>query len=426
MRSDRARRALLILATSLLAAGLCAQAGIPLRDLPALAKVRAERQRPAQMAALEPFLTDLKTDYRRNSEVLDKTIDKVVALGDAVFPVLVEQLTPSDGDSHSRFLADNSARVLAKLDPKAHVAIWSELAEGEHGIGRRLGIRLLGASGDPQAASTLARVFPKLADADERLAALDAAEEIGTPALAPLVVPMLQASDPDLRRRALQHLTRNQWSEAVPVALKSLSNERENALLGDYIAWFAATVHGDAQIAEALTPLLDSVRLDPGDAEKLVTALATIAPQDHKPTEKALLQLLDAGQIGPLGVRAALTLQALGEKRGKKILFDWLDKNVVKDRADANRYAARAEASLAFDQAQAAIRDFEDAIKYTRSNNWQQYYSFQIARCEAHRGNLKSMQKALRESQYSNEKILKEAAGDPRFLEQLEKAGIHR
>ena len=180
-------------------AAALAQDGLPLHDVAALAKVRAERQLPAQLAALEPYLADLRTDYRRNGEVLDRVIEKLVALGDAIVPALIEFLSPVGGEPSARFLAENAARVLQRLTPEVQFTTWLELAQGDEPVSRRLGLRLLGAAGDPRAVPVLTRVYSSLADPADRLAALDAAEQLGTPSLAHKVVPMLQSSDAERR-----------------------------------------------------------------------------------------------------------------------------------------------------------------------------------------------------------------------------------
>ncbi len=418
----RFRRAAGLTAVVCLGTIAVAQDGIPLRDVIALAKVRSERQQPPRLAALEPHLADLRSDYRRNAEVLDKTIEKVVALGDAVFPALVEFLIPADGDAKSRFLAENAARVLARMDPQAHLPLWIELAQTEDPTARRMGIRLLGSSGDPRAVPPLVLVFERLGDGGERLEALDAAEKLKTQALAPRIAPLLESSDVELRQRALLHLVRTGWNGAVALALAALRNERENALLRDYIEYFRVAVHGDSDVADSLASLVGGVRLDASDLELLVRALATIAPENHKDTRTALLGLLERGETGSLGVQAALTLQALGDKRGPKVLFDQLDDRAKRNRNEATPLSERADALVAFGRHREAIRDYELAIRFGTVSSRKQYYAFQIARCEAHRDNSKRMIEALRDSGWPAATIRREAEGDAKFVELLEKA----
>src|SRR5262245_23327201 len=81
------------LCCSLLAAALPAQVGI--KDLPGIARGRAERLRPLQERALQQFWQDLAMDYRDNREYLDQRIREVAALGDVVVPLLLEKLHPA-------------------------------------------------------------------------------------------------------------------------------------------------------------------------------------------------------------------------------------------------------------------------------------------------------------------------------------------
>lgn len=427
MLSCRVSWAVATISALLLAPAPAAQDGIGLRDLPALAKVRADRQRPGRLAALEPYLADLRTDHRRNGEVLEPLVTKIVALGDSVQPMLVELLTPADDDSRARFLAENCARILARMEPAKHVQTWTELAEGSHELGQRLGLMLLGESKDPSVATTLARLFPLLGTNERRMVAIRAAENVGTDRLAPLVAPLIQSADAEARQHALAHLSKVGYAQAVPLALEALRNERENRLLGDYLDFFSATVKGDEAIADALLPLVqDSIRLDADDLVRLVHALATIAPEKHRGTTRALLDLLETQPASALATEAAMTLWTLGEKRGKKILLDNFEQRLRRDRQDPNILAERGAAHLAFGMDVEAIKDYTAAAQYSTVTSRRQHYYLQIARAEAHRKRVPAMKRALKETAYSTQKILSEAAGDPIFLEQLTKAGYER
>ena len=68
-------RSTILLATSLALTTLSsAYAQISVRDLPEIARARAERLRPKQLAALEPFWADLSLQYEGNQEFLDRRI----------------------------------------------------------------------------------------------------------------------------------------------------------------------------------------------------------------------------------------------------------------------------------------------------------------------------------------------------------------
>jgi hypothetical protein len=137
---------------------------VSLHDLPALARARAERQRPAQEQALQPFWTDLALEYRDNAQYLDQRIAMVAALGDSVVPLLLERLQPVAANAQSRNLAANCRRVLERLDPSSFLDALVELARSNNEVGRVESIQLLGRSGSPRAVPVLMspRLFLKL------------------------------------------------------------------------------------------------------------------------------------------------------------------------------------------------------------------------------------------------------------------------
>lgn len=410
-----------------LAAVLPAQQ-ITLRDLPELARARSERQRPLQLQRLEPYLPDLETDYGRNSRILDEQFEKVAQLGDAVVPLLIEFLTPENqSDSRSRWRAANAARVLERLDPRAHLDTWLDLLGGDHPLGRRHALRLLAAAGpDPRSAAALAQAFPTLGDTHDLALALRTATTLETGALAPLALPALASPEPELRAAALDYLTRFEYREGITAVVEALRRETENALLERYIRFLQATVEDDEAIADALVPLIEGVRLGPDELRQLVDALATIAPENHRETRRVLLALLERGEIGPLAISAALTLLALDDKSGARILFDNLDQRIRQRRGEATAYADRADAYFAFGKHKEAIRDYEQAIKASDSASRKAAFHLQIARCEAHRDSSRGMLRAIQESGLPASTVRIEASKDPVFHAMLQKDDAQR
>ena len=155
----------------LMSGGLLAQS-VTLTELPELARARAERQRVEQEEALKPFWADLSLQYNDgNREILDECIPKVAELADAVVPLLLEKLTPSDDSDANRFLADNCARVLELLDPASFSETLVELANGESHVARRHAITLLGYTRSGQAVELLRKLLPEFkSDEDQRRA----------------------------------------------------------------------------------------------------------------------------------------------------------------------------------------------------------------------------------------------------------------
>src|SRR5512134_2351089 len=79
--------------------------GSQLERVLAIAKARAERQRPALEAALRPFLPDLSLSYAENRPFLDRRIAEIAALGEGIAPMLLEYLAPGDDSPATRNLA---------------------------------------------------------------------------------------------------------------------------------------------------------------------------------------------------------------------------------------------------------------------------------------------------------------------------------
>jgi tetratricopeptide (TPR) repeat protein len=415
-------RALLLLSCTALPAQ-----GVTLRDLPELARARAERQRPAQLARLEPFLADLDTEYLRNASVLEESLVRVAALGSDVVPILIEFLTPESGENRARWRADNASRILMKLEPTLYVDTWIELLDGDNATGRRTSLRLLGAAGpDPRTTAALARNFDRLREPYDRRRALAVAAELGIRSMTRQAVELLQSTDAESRRTALDYLTACAFQEAVPSAVASLKKETEKALLPAYVGYFLATVDQDADVAAALVGILSGSRLGIDDQKTLVEGLAKVAPKNHEPTETALLAILERGETGPLGIAAAVTLQALDEKRGIRVLFETLEERIRDRRGDAGAIADRADAYFAFGRHKEAIRDYEDAIRLSFSGTRRSAYHLQIARCEAHRDSLPRMLRSLKSAELSATTIRAEAAKDPVFQAMLEKEAAQR
>ena len=409
--------------TLCLAFGLPAQ-GVGLRELPALARERSARQRPGQLAAMQPFLAVLSLDYKRNAEVLDETIAQVAALGDGTVPILLEYLSPDSIDQASHHLAANSARVLTLLEPAGFLDPLLELLEQGRTGPRQLALSLLGHTEHRRAATAIAELFPKLGDS-ERAEALDAMRRLQSDLLAGPATELLAAEESRMRHAALRYLTAVGTVTARDQVIAALRAEAVDRLLPDYIAFFARLVREDATATDALLPLVRGVRLDPEDLVELVTALGDIAPKGHA-AARAILSDIIKLDTSRLGIAAALSLQRLGDESGKKDLFEELRRKINRRRSYGDYYADRADAHAAFEQWRDAAKDYEQAIKHSRTPTRRALFYLQIARCEAHRDNAQRFVKALRKSGYGRGTIEREAGKDPVFEAALERDSVQR
>ncbi|MBK8977457.1 MAG: hypothetical protein IPM29_16215 [Planctomycetes bacterium] len=424
------RRARWLAALALVAAGaapLAAQSpGVGLAELPELARARAQRQRPVQEAALEPFLPDLALDHRRNAEIVDQTIEKVARLGDGIAPLLLDSLSPTRDTREATFLAENSARVLARMDLHAFQPTLVELLEGDEPVGRRNALWLLGRIDDPAAVRAIARSFGRLVEPRDRELAFDALAARGSSALVPEAVRALGTPDPELRGAALRYLTASRAADATPTVLQAFASDAEEHLYGDYIRFLKTNTTRDAQAADLLATLLRGTRLSPDDELLAMEALATVAPEDHSGVNEVLNAVVTSRKAVRYRILAAQTLLALGDRRAPRILLDELEARIKENRSSAECFEDRALANFAFERYREAIRDFEQAIRYSTVSVRKSLFYIQIARCEAHRGNTRGMLQALRDANAPAARIREEAAVDPVFVRALEEDSVQR
>ncbi|MGC6488071.1 MAG: hypothetical protein ACON4Z_10525, partial [Planctomycetota bacterium] len=219
--------------TSLLALGLCltslgsATAQVSLRELPNVARARAERLRPKQVAALEPFWADLALTYDGNEEFLDRRIREAADLGDSVVPLLLEKLKPAQNTDSARDLAGNCRRVLLLLDPGSFVDALAELARGTHGIARQEAIKLLGRADVPQAVTVLGELAARANGWDLRHV-VRSLRELAAPGPAAQVVKLLGTGDRGLRQDVLAYLTAAEARAVAPTVVQALSAESDD------------------------------------------------------------------------------------------------------------------------------------------------------------------------------------------------------
>lgn len=349
---------------SLLAASL--QAQVALAAVPKLARERAERGRPHQQKALEPFLPDLALAYRENQTFLDRRIQEVAALGDALVPLLLERLQPTSAGDSGRNLAANARRILERLDPASFVDALGELAGSANEVARIEAINLLGHAATPQAVQILADLAARTTGEEFRLV-LRALRLQKAGAAAPRVVGALGSSDRSLREEVLAYLVAARPTQVLDTVIQALGAEKDNRLLPSYVEYFAATAREHEGVARALLPLLDPERLDWQDRRRLVQVLATVAPREHEATCTRMHELIDSGETTALTVQAAVTLKALGDNRGVAKLQRTLNDQLRKPqrKREAALYEQRANLAFAIEEYADAIADYEKILEFS-------------------------------------------------------------
>ena len=408
-----------LLLPTLLAGAAAAQ--VPLADLAKLARLRADRSRPAQEQALEPFWADLALDYANNAQFLDTRITAAAALGDSVVPLLLEKLQPQQGGETPRHLAQNCRRVLEKLDPGSFVDALAELANGNHDLARSEAIRLLGHADVPQAAVLLGDLIDRTVGEQRRLV-VRSLQKLKAAGPAAKVAAMLASNDRQVREDVLAYLVAARPAAVADTVLQALANERDQKLLGAYVDYFAEAVHEHDAAARALLLLLDREKLFWQDTKRLLQALATVAPRDHEPTLKRLHELIDGGDTSSIGLQAALTLRALGDGKGVTKLKKSLDEQLRKParKREPALYEQRGSLLFATEDYGEAFADFETMLQLNDGLAMSRRAHIFMMRCEARRKKIANLTKLMKQSGLTVEEIEAIGADDTVFAETLQ------
>lgn len=404
---------LAVLASLLAVTAVTAQ--VSLKDIPELARQRAERLRPRQIAALEPFWADLALDYLDNQSVLDDSIKKASQLGDSVVPLLLEKLRPAQGGSVSRNLADNCRRVLRYMDPASFADALAEMARSDHTIGRSQAIMLLGYANVPQSATVLAELLDKVDDSDRTLI-IGSLRRLGAPEAAPKIVGLLGSTSRRFRQDILSYLIAARASSVVETVVQALSTEAEDRVLPFYIEYFGTCITNHAGATTVLLPLLNRERIDWQDTKNLIMALATVAPKGHDATIRKLAELIESSDASSLAVQAAVTMRALGDKQGIVRLRRKLDDKIRKRKREAGLYEQRASLLFAIDDFNHAYNDFQKILDYSEGAAMTRRAYEGLLKCEARRPNkVQSMIKHMKASGMTPEEFQSLAATDAPF-----------
>ena len=418
LRAMIARPSLLRLLAATTLAGI-ATAQMPLAEVAKLARQRAEKSRPTQQQALEPFLKDLKYDYKDNRQFLEPKIKEVADLGESVVPLLLEKLSPAQGNADARNLAGNCRRVLERMDPSSFVDALAELANGTNEIGRTEAIQLLGVAQSPRAIELLADLLDRTTGEDLRLV-VRSLRLLKATSAAPKVVTMLGSNDRQMREAVLAYLIAVKPAQVADTVVQALSSERDAQLLPSYIEYFAVAVREHEAATRALLPLLNDERLLWQDKRRLVQALATVAPKDHDKTRELLHAIIDNQDTTALAVDAAVSLRTIGDNRGITKLKNVLNEQIRKNKKIAALYEQRANLAMATEEWGDAVTDFENMLEVSDGHQMTRRAWTGIMRCEARRKKTTQLTNAMKTSTFTVEEIEAIGGWDPVFHETLQ------
>ena len=393
-------------------------AQVSLRDLPEMARARAERLRPKQVAALEPFWADLSLDYANNQEFLDRRIADAAHLGDSVVPLLLEKLQPAQNTDTALNLAGNCRRVLQRLDPGSFVDALAELTRGSHAVARSEAIRLLGYAEVPQAVAVLVDMLDKT-KWEDRYRVLQSLRRLKARSAAPKVVPLLGGSERRLREDVLAFLVAAKADQVAPTVVQALSTETDDRLLSGYIDYFAVCVRRNESAALALLPLLERDRIDWQDTLSLVKALAYVAPRRHEPTMRKLHEMIDGNDTSSIAVYSAVSLRELGDKNGVTRMKRALDDKLRRRKREASLYEQRASLLFAIGEFGDATDDYEKILEYADGAAMTRRAYQGLLKSEARRRKIQNVVKHMKASGMSPEEFERLARYDEPFREAM-------
>lgn len=415
----RARSILLLTAAALAAAPGAVQAQVSLRDLPEIARARAERIRPKQVAALEPFWADLSLAYEGNEEFLDRRIREAADLGDSVIPLLLEKLDPTVAKDTTEALAENCRRVLQRLDPGSYVDALAELCKSPNSGTRVHAVQLLGFARVPQATKVLLDTLERESGTWRVTHVIRALERQQARSAAPQVVRQLQSESRDLRAMVLDYLTAARADQVRATVIQALGAEESVRLVPRYIAYFRRCVRSDDAAAQALLPLLEPERLDWQDTLDLVRALATVAPERHEPTRRRMEELIEANDTSSIAVRAAVTLRALGDKGGINKVKRKLDDKLRRRKREAALYEQRAGLLFETGEFGDAVDDYEKTLEFADGAAMARRAYYGLIKSDARRRKIQNVVKHMKASRMSVGEFEELAEQDEPFREAM-------
>ncbi len=400
---------------------------LKLTELPALARARAQRQRPQLEQALAPFLDLLSLDP--DEEDLEDAIAKVVALGDNMVPLLLEKLIAQSNSSEARNLARNCALILQQHDLTSYSDSLLELARNsKKPQAQQLGIYLLGFNKQPGIDQALLQLLPQV-KGRQRREALQALTRLGSAVAAMEVTRWLPLAESQDQNRAMAYLLAVRDPQTLPLLLRGLGKTRRPSRMLDYVKLIEAITKADDKAALALLPLLDlqQLSLDSMQMQTVCRALATVAPANHQPSIQALLKLLENGRTGAPELQAAQTLVLLGDKSGRSTLLRSLQQRLRgPGKRNYRNHSMLGDFYREFGEYGRAHSAYKDALELTNGFNTRRQLYINMARCEAHRSRWKSLQAALVKSGASRKTLLQAAADYPELAKAFQEPKLQK
>lgn len=419
------RRWLLALA---LAGTAAAQTPPTLEEVGELARGRFEAERPAQLAALQPFRDDLKIVYdATNRQWLDRRFAMAADLGDSIVPALLQWLSPPlGGGAEASNIAGNSARILLRIGPAGFSNSLIEIVEAQNYIGRQHAIWLLGHTRSREAATVLTRLLDR-PHPTQRIAVIIALKRMRALQPAQKIAGFLTSAEPTLRFAALDYLAETNPPSALEAVLKSMAAEESpDGWLEVYVRYLEGAAPRNAMAAEALLRKLQPDGVDREQLLLVTRSLARIAPVGHRETIRRCKSVLELGATENLGLACAVTMHALGDRSGYSMLEKRLTTLIRRERDKDDHFVSRGHMYRAMGRWREASNDYQEAVERTENRGLKRDLYLLVALCEAELERWSNLLRALKKSKATYQNILFAAEASKAFTNALSHRTIRR
>ncbi len=339
----------------------------------------------AQQATLELALTEKLSLILERHDAVAQPIPSVVRdalvldlaqLGEAAGGLLIARIDPgAEGGLVETSRADLCARALIRFDLAAHVATLLERLERASPKGVAPLLMVLTQAGQPE------RVHPRLRELfdrrwrdvtkepestirDQFLLALLADDAVDQS----FVDGLLDPSRPDLARGTLESLSKLAAPQAIPSVRKLFVDTAQAARLGRWLLDYFKSVPDatSASDVQALLELAAHAQTDRSVKRDLLESLGDFAAANPSEVRRSIERIATDGDV-LLTEAAQVALARAGDRAARRAVLNPYDKDVDANPRQAAAWTRRAEVLLRMNDPDAAIRDFKQAIDLAKS-----------------------------------------------------------
>ena len=422
-----------------------------------LLRSRARREAALAETAARRKVTDylsstLGTKVAVNSSLFEEQVSRLVDLGPAAAPALIEALTPeviqlpplepgTDKESIARRTTRQREQAILKASSKnlsayrAKVAAYALrglataaatdplllLINNSRGTTRINALLALATCPEPQrAAPNLILMLDAATDPAEQQAFLVSLARMGGNTAIARVQRSLDPNDPQQANVALSALAAAQVASVAPQLLIILHSDNCGAAMAGILAYYRA--YPDLlQDNDHLEPLLTVLVERRATRSNVTAALQLLLDLRVKPSSRGKNMADDLAESRSSGVsELALKWQAsTGNKRALRTLLKPLDEDIKKVPTYSAFHSRRGDLLYEVGEYKDALESYERGINWDRTGRTQEPY-VGAARCHAYLGKFKAAALALRESPLKRTD-LSALVDDPAFKEMASK-----